>query len=328
MTRNGNRKAFTLVELLVVIAIIGLLVGMLLSAIQTARSAADRVRCQNNLKQIGLALHMYHDSIGSLPPALSYPYGFVAFGSLPDLPGHGDSPPKFEEPKGVTEFGKPEDKFWYISWMTRILPYLEENAIYAEVPWEKWPFWAGKVNGYVLPIFTCPSDNRQRQAAPFGPNNVGLTGYLGVSGTHQHACDGLLFPNSRIPFTAIGDGLNHTLLVGERPPSKDLYFGWWYAGAGQDPDYTGACDVVLGTQETKSTKLSEYAECGNGPFNFGPGKLDNACDMFHFWSLHGHGSNFLLADGSVILIRYNCNPTLLARMGTANGREPVQGNEY
>jgi len=304
MSCRLRRSGFSLIELLVVIAIIAVLAGLLLASVQKVRDAANRVKCQNNLKQIGLALHIYHDSFGTLPPAFS----------------HYD--PQFTPPQ-------PQDKFWYISWMARLLPYIEQGNLAGEVQWEQWPWWQGQTNGIVMPIYRCPTDSRQSQPAPFGGGvSVALTGYLGVSGTNMNTRDGVLFPNSQVTFTQITDGLSNTLMVGERPPSKDLYFGWWFAGAGQDPAYSGSCDVILGTQEIKTTGIGEEGGCGSGPYSFGPGKVSDACSMFHFWSLHQGGANFLYCDGSVHFIRYTCNPTLLVRMGTANGGEPVSGDDF
>src|SRR5262245_65689888 len=95
--RNDPRHAFTLLELLVVIAIIGVLIALLLPAVQKVRAAADRVHCANNVKQIGLALHNYHDSFRRLPP-------------------------------GVTS-QKPKEPYPRMSWLTRILPYVEQDNL-------------------------------------------------------------------------------------------------------------------------------------------------------------------------------------------------------
>jgi prepilin-type processing-associated H-X9-DG protein len=179
-----------------------------------------------------------------------------------------------------------------------------------------------------MSVYRCPSDSRQRKALEAGGLVVGLAGYLGVSGTDQYAKDGVFFPNSQVTFASITDGLSNTLMAGERPPSVDLWFGWWFAGSGQTPDSTGSCDVVLGTQEIRTYDGDPYGSCPKGPYKFGPGKVEDPSSMFHYWSLHSKGSNFLLADGSVHFIRYSCDPTLLQRLGTINGGEVAGGGGF
>ncbi len=319
MTGTRQRHGFSLIELLVVIAILGILVALLLAAVTHAREAANRVRCLNNLKQIGLALHMYHDDVGMLPPGLGRPNDMSqltqSFGRKP--------PKKPGTPQAGLTYPTPVDQSWYISWMARLLPYLEQNNLFSQIQWNQWPFWQPPVGGCPLPIYQCPSDARQQQTTTVEGSQVALTGYLGVSGTDQFRQDGLLFPNSQMRFESIGDGLSNTLMVGERPPSTDLYFGWWFAGAGQDPDYTGSVDVVLGTQEVRTVAIDGYETCGPGPYGYSSGKVTDPCAIFHFWSTHGAGANFLFADGSARLLRYTITPKVLAELGTANGGEAV-----
>src|SRR5437870_10645760 len=95
---------------------------------------------------------------------------------------------------------------------------------------------------------------------------------------------------------------SNTLLAGERPPSADFQFGWWYAGAGQK--FTGSADMILGVRE-RNILLGRLGACPPGPYQFRPGNLGNQCDMFHFWSLHDGGAWFLFADGSVRFLTYD-----------------------
>jgi prepilin-type N-terminal cleavage/methylation domain-containing protein/prepilin-type processing-associated H-X9-DG protein len=312
MYRSIRRPAFTLIELLVVIAIIAVLIGLLLPAVQKVRDAAARITCTNSLKQIGLALHSYHDTTGAFPPAIAE--------------GH----PKL-------------DPYRWVSWLARILPYVEQPALYADMeaafrsqggspdPFQNPPH---RGLGTVVRLYRCPSDSRQYQASyvtdTTGSYAVAYTGYLGVSGRHLRSYDGVLYWNSQVRLADITDGTSNTLVAGERPPSWDLVYGWWYAGAGQwDLAFnplrnTGSCDVTLGAAELnlRSNGMPQLDACPAGPYSFGPGTIQNPCDQFHFWSLHTGGSNFLFADGSVHFLTYDAAPRLPA-LATRAGNEVV-----
>jgi prepilin-type processing-associated H-X9-DG protein len=107
-----------------------------------------------------------------------------------------------------------------------------------------------------------------------------------------------------------------TLAVGERPPSAELDFGWWYAGWGQAKD--GSADMVLGVRERNV--IGQY--CPPGPYMFVPAKLADQCAMFHFWSPHPNGANFLFADGSVRFLSYSAD-SILPALATRAGGETV-----
>jgi prepilin-type N-terminal cleavage/methylation domain-containing protein/prepilin-type processing-associated H-X9-DG protein len=287
----ASRRGFTLIELLVVIGILAILIGLILAAVQQARQAALRTRCQNNLRQIGLALHGYHDSQLTLPP-------------------------------GVRGVGS---DFPFMSWLTRVLPWIEQDAIWQQAvsAYQVDPnFRHDPPHPFtrVLSLYACPADPRAGQvglAAGFLP--VAFTSYLGVEGTNQTREDGCLFLDSAVRLTDITDGTSNTLLVGERPASADEVWGWWYAGQGQSND--GSADMVLGVRERNVILLNL---CPPGKSQYGPGQLTNQCDMLHFWSLHPGGAHFLFADATVHFLPYSVVP-LMPALATRAGGESVTG---
>ena len=115
---------------------------------------------------------------------------------------------------------------------------------------------------------------------------MALTSYLGVSGTDLTTLDGILFRDSSVRIADITDGASNTLLAGERPPSTDFQFGWWYAGAGQH--CTGSAEMLLGVYEQNVQPVT--AGYCRAVTRLAPGNLGNQCDMFHFWSLHSGGA--------------------------------------
>jgi prepilin-type processing-associated H-X9-DG protein len=153
----------------------------------------------------------------------------------------------------------------------------------------------------------------------YGGDLVALTEYLGNSGTDQLAQDGVLYPNSRVSFKMITDGASNTLLVGERPPSVDDVYGWWFAGSGCAPMNFGATDVVLGTNElTNGPSLSPRDV-------FRPGSINDPANAhrFHYWSQHDGGSNFLFTDGSVHFLTYDIGQPIFNALGTRAGGENI-----
>lgn len=288
-----RRCAFTLLELLVVIAIIAAAIGLILPAVQRIREAGSRATCLNNLKQHALALHAYHDAHRRLPAGCSYRNG--------------------------------KDPQLHMSWMTRILPYLEHEGIWqaAVAAYRAEPFFELPphlpILGRRMPIFLCPSDDLSQQPFDFGSFQVASTDYLGMEGRDYARRDGVLFTDSGIGFGEITDGTAFTLMIGERPPTADNHLGWWYAGWGQNK--TGSADLTLGVREINSH--SRCWRCPRGPYDFEAGTADNACDAFHFWSFHPGGANFAFCDGSVRFLAYSANP-LMPALATRAGGESVQ----
>src|SRR5262249_52434244 len=126
----------------------------------------------------------------------------------------------------------------------------------------------------VIKTWICSADARTYQAADEKGNVVAFTSYLGVSGVASGDSAGGLYWGSKVRVTDITDGSSNTFLVGERPPSADLFYGWWFAGSGYDSLGTG--DVVLGVREFA---YATFLGCPSGKVNFQPGRLSDACDQ-------------------------------------------------
>jgi prepilin-type N-terminal cleavage/methylation domain-containing protein/prepilin-type processing-associated H-X9-DG protein len=276
--------AFTLVELLVVIAIIGILIALLLPAIQAAREAARRTQCLDNLKQCGLGLLAFHDEFKS------FPVGNVA----PPSSGAGG---------------------WW-GFQARILPYLEAKQIFKLCnfkyqgtcfEWITYQQTRKTFLGTMLPTFyKCPDDPLKNEVYHDTSGDYTCTNYLGVMGTTPTANDGVLLHGdygSIIKLARIKDGASQTIIMGERGISNDLY-GWPYCGAG-DSQNTGCGDNLM------STKLG-----------LSPGKPDGNHN-YHFWSYHPNMSHFLWADGSSRPLFYDLDYKVLQAFATRAGRETI-----
>jgi len=229
-----RRKGFTLIELLVVIAIIAVLIGLLLPAVQKVREAAARVQCKNNLKQIGLALHNYHDRAGSFPPGYT---SYVAADGSDTGPGWG--------------------------WASHLLPELEQENLHRQVRFDR--DVRDPINAFArtqsLAIFRCPSDQYVGTFGAVDGNGQVLAtiahgNYVGVFGNNEiednpGLGNGVLFRNSRVRILDISDGTSNTLAVGER--SSNLFRSSWTGSV------TGAEEaqaLVLGSADHIPNDLS------------------------------------------------------------------------
>lgn len=293
--QRTERRAFTLVELFVVMAITALLVGLLIPAVQAIRAAAAKMFCQNKLKQIGLALHNYHSSEDCFPVGISVNADF------PHL---------------------------FLGWTARILPYLESEttwrAVESAFATDPNPnqFYGHEPHHQLLatPVreFACPSDSRMPGPALTRSGiEVSFTSYLGVSGRDLFHLDGSLFLDSHVRIVDVRDGASNTLIVGERPPAKDHRYGWWYRGWGQNQD--GSAEMLLGVRELNIAEPN----CSAEPARFQAGSFDNQCALFHYWSPHTDGANFLFVDGSVRFLTYAADPVIVD-LASREGGEVVQ----
>jgi prepilin-type N-terminal cleavage/methylation domain-containing protein/prepilin-type processing-associated H-X9-DG protein len=209
------------------------------------------------------------------------------------------------------------------TWMFAIAPYMEQKNVPGP--------------SFVMRQYVCPSDRRVYQAqyesqdgwvGGGGTFNEAFTSYQGVNGTNVYAMDGILFLNSAVREVDITDGPSNTLMVGERPPSADMLYGWWYNGCGNwiptlgGP--SGQGDTTLGVVDVlvKPQGFPEIDACPVGPYSYGPGTITNNCDTFHFWSLHQGGCSWLFADGSVRFIPYTA-ASILPALATRAGNDKV-----
>jgi prepilin-type N-terminal cleavage/methylation domain-containing protein/prepilin-type processing-associated H-X9-DG protein len=275
MPRSTTHRGFTLIELLVVIAIIAVLLGLLVPAVQKVRASAAWLTCQNNLKQIGLALHHYHDAKYRFPP-----------------------------PRGENSAKKKYSTQYAIrGWMVDILPYAEQSSLSQKITAPPGTWLNSNRRTVIVKLFLCPADARDLTDIPSG--RAALTSYLGVTGqnasvTNQNSgpTDGIFDLNSPgIPLTDITDGSSCTLMVGERPPSGDLMAGWWMFS-----DYDCLLSVYqLYSLYSSSVSPGIFADPSSAR------TINYDKESNHFWSLHTGGANWLLGDGSVHFLNYSAN---------------------
>jgi prepilin-type processing-associated H-X9-DG protein len=290
----GRRQALTLVELLIVIGIIAILMGLLLPAVQMAREAARRTSCGSQMRQLGLAAANYESAKGRFPAGYTGP----------------TAPRRFN------------------TWITTLLPYLEQSAVYdqmvADYAATPDPFAnpsAHRGFGHTLPLLICPSSTSGWEPATdlTGYPAVAFTTYFGVNGQDFTTRDGIFYLDSKTRTAEIRDGLSNTIMIGERPPSTDRWFGWWYAGYGQLG--TSSLDSLMGAHE-RNIGSRGNSICGGGPFSFRPGHSEFQCSSLHYWSQHPGGAQFVFADGSVKFLAYE-SADILPALASRTGGEVV-----
>ncbi len=305
---SSRRRGFTLIELLVVIAIIAILIGLLLPAVQKVREAAARMSCQNNLKQLALGVHNYHDQMNR------FPY-------------NGD-------PATTTGWSDPpwNTRMW--SWLARMLPQIEQDNRFRQMGLGNSPeatlgeaaSWLGAPT---IRVFRCPSDTTQdvmtnRANFPSG-TPIGVTSYKGVCGSNWAwgnfalvsdpimGTDGLDNGNGiffrrdhirRLTMTMILDGTSNTFMIGEDIGELNTHNGWSYSNHA-----TGTCAIPL----------NNALRPGQPGFN-NPGDWQN---VYSFRSRHTGGANFAMADGSVRFVSETIDIGVYRALATRAGGEAV-----
>lgn len=312
LTIPRRRSAFTLIELLVVIAIIAILIALLLPAVQQAREAARRTQCKNHLKQLGLALHNYHDTHGVFP----YAWG------------------------ANQEF-----------WSAMILPQIEQTALYNTLEWRNSLLtdWASfnspnrVAAGTLISTFICPSMAIPEQQTNAGIPNRTVTSYRAVAGAYVSSddastrpapyntsqyksleetnLDGMMFGASKIRMKDVTDGTSNTLLIGESYTDPN------FTKDGQGMDYWILFGPQMGQWRPGVATGTEHTETAGSavvPINsrLNP-NIHGVLMEMSFGSYHVGGAHFLLTDGAVRFISENVSQTLYEALATRRGGEVV-----
>lgn len=330
MIRACHKDAFTLVELLVVMTIIGLLVAMLLPAIQGAREAARRAQCANNLKQLGLALLTYEDANGMFPPGYGYARSsYYGTGAAHDC--------------------------W--SWPSRLFPYLEQSALaelvsrlWGEDPGKAWgtlPAGMDTVRSAQIPVFLCPSDpgsnvrfNKNRNCSvPSGTIINGQDGRISYGGNYgrgqleaANRVAGVFGFNSMTRISNILDGTTNTLLLsellvghsctirGSHPYQEGPVFMANYSPNDPTPDVVRWCDPADGFSGTQAPCLWSSGNWGT---------LSALYMVLHTSrSAHPDGVQTVLCDGGVRFVNQTVGLSIWQALGTPAGSESLPGNAF
>jgi prepilin-type N-terminal cleavage/methylation domain-containing protein/prepilin-type processing-associated H-X9-DG protein len=334
---RGYRAGFTLIELLVVIAIIAILIALLVPAVQKVREAAARTQCINNLKNIGLALHGFHDSNKRLPP-----------GAANDM----------------TPFGPNTGAQWGSSWMVYILPNIEQGPLF-----QRWDFAGGNsgyvnannctlANNTVIPVYRCPTSPMPNFANNWNGSTKMLVSYTGIAGSavtpggvgnYQQGCcngsgsyasdSGILYSGSQVQLSTINDGTSNTWIVGEQSnhlldANRVPVTGGFSSGVGNSGGiygWTMGAQIGL-NQQPSAWGDGRHFNCtavrwqinqigfANTPAT---GTNNDVGANFPISSGHSGGANMLHADGTVHFATNSTPLTTIHALCTRAGGESV-----
>jgi prepilin-type N-terminal cleavage/methylation domain-containing protein len=329
MSPSLSRRGFTLIELLVVIAIIAILIGLLLPAVQKVREAAARAKCSNNLKQIALAVHNYHDTNAKLPP-----WGF-----------------DFATPPTPNPFGPQTEGY---SFLATILPYIEQgnllnivniNHSVADPVNLPPPYGTSVGGGTQISIYDCPSATpRYADYEPYfaslglpnaGPMNLGITDYnaiRGLSTAFVSNCapaesvntDSGMFGAKGVQLTLvqITDGTSNTIMVAETAGRQQVYFN----GQALTPNTPGSIGWQLNAAWADYNVSYNLVGYGTVPSPNSGCNTVNAANYEAMYSFHIGGVNLARGDGSVAFLQSTVTPTTVAGMVTRSGGEVFPSN--
>ena len=293
-----SHRGFTLIELLVVITIIAVLIALLLPAVQQAREAARRTQCRNNLHQIGLALHNYHDTHRTFPPGSANAANFGWNAPL-------------------------------TSWCSMILPFVDETALYNAMNFSSNTSTAGYISTIVanttagqarLAQYACPSaadpaivsvqrcNGAQLREGSYVANNGSSD--LGGNGVPAATAAGPFYVNSRVQMRDVRDGTSNTFAIGEAPSVYRIA-----TGSGWNVYWAGG--------------LGGYA-CGGDTFMPLNVMYSFGCPNCHapFGSMHEGGAFFLFLDGQVRFVSENIDMTTYRSLSTVRGNELLDDEDY